>query len=173
MTGYVTLLESAWEVSMLPSNGESRLFKVIIWPHSEKQIAELSSGAPLWWRVYPSLAFLPPFSVSSSALVQLKTEERNKLDTEHDLRVSVSPITPHSGTLVKSINLRSMMPGLLLMLQWVFHKNFRAQCFSVFTYWGNEKLIFFFCLKLNYWFFLIPLCLHFYLNNFCNFFITH
>lgn len=101
----------------LPSNKESQLVELSCDRTLQKKFTEVSFS--LFWcsavmSEYPSLAtravkILLPFSTAYlcecgfSALVQLKTKNRNRLDIEHDLRVALSTIMPDFETLIRSI----------------------------------------------------------------------
>jgi len=100
----------------LPSNEESQLVERSCDRTLKKKFTEVSLSQ--FWcsnvmSEYTSLAtravkILLPFSTTNlcecglSALVQLKTKHRNRLDIEHDLRVALSTITPDFETLVRS-----------------------------------------------------------------------
>ena len=100
----------------LPSNEESQLVELSCDRTLKKKFTEVSLSH-FWCSTvmseYPSLAtravkILLPFSTTYlcecgfSALVQLKTKHRNRLDIEHDLRVALSTITPDFETLVRT-----------------------------------------------------------------------
>uniref|UniRef100_A0A674N592 Uncharacterized protein n=1 Tax=Takifugu rubripes TaxID=31033 RepID=A0A674N592_TAKRU len=104
------------ESIMLPSNEESMLVKLSCDRTLKKKFMEVSLSH-FWCSIvmseYLSLAtravkILLPFSTTYlcecgfSALVQLKTKHRNRLDIEHDLRVALSTVTPDFETLVRS-----------------------------------------------------------------------
>lgn len=52
----------------------------------------------------PDLPFSATYLCESgfSTVVQLKSKQRNRFDTEHDLRVALSTVTPDFETLIKS-----------------------------------------------------------------------
>lgn len=100
----------------LPSSDECQLVELSCDRTLRKKFTEVSLSQ--FWcndvmREYPSIAsravkILLPFSTTYlcecgfSALVQLKTKYRNKLNIEHDLRVALSCIQPDFETLVKA-----------------------------------------------------------------------
>lgn len=100
----------------LPSNEEHQLVDLSCDLTLKKRFGEVSLSH--FWcsdvmTEYPSLATLAvktilPFSTTYlcesgfSTLVQLKSKQRNRLDTEHDLRVALSTVTPDFETLIKS-----------------------------------------------------------------------
>ncbi|XP_028666310.1 protein FAM200A-like [Erpetoichthys calabaricus] len=104
------------ESAMLPSNEESQLVEPSCDCTLKKKFMEVSLFQ-FWCSTlmgeYPCLAtravkILLPFSTTNlfecgfSALVQLKTKHRNRLDIEYDLAVALSTVTPEFETLVRS-----------------------------------------------------------------------
>ena len=103
------------ESVMLPSNEEHQLVEVSCDQTLQKRFGEVTLSH--FWcsdvmAEYSSLATLAvkallPFSTTYlcesgfSTLVQLKSKQRNRLDTEHDLRVALSTVIPDFETLIK------------------------------------------------------------------------
>ncbi|XP_049321925.1 protein FAM200B-like [Astyanax mexicanus] len=104
------------ESVMLPSNEEHQLVELSCDQTLKKRFGDVSLSQ--FWcsdvmAEYSSLASLAiktilPFSTTYlcesgfSTLVQLKSKQRNRLNTEHDLRVTLSTVTPDFETLIKS-----------------------------------------------------------------------
>ena len=100
----------------LPSNEEHQLVELSCDQTLKKRFGEVTLSH--FWcsdvmSEYPSLAHLAvktllPFSTTHlcesgfSTLLQLKSKQRNRLDTEHDLRVALSTVLPDFETLIKN-----------------------------------------------------------------------
>lgn len=100
----------------LPSNEEHQLVELSCDQTMKRRFGEVSLSH--FWcsdvmAEYPSLATLAvktllPFSTTYlcesgfSTLLQLKSKQRNRLDTEHDLRVALTTVIPDFENLIKS-----------------------------------------------------------------------
>ena len=104
------------EIITLPSNEEHQLVKLSCDQTMKKRFGEVT--LPHLWcndvmSEYPSLATLAvktllPLSTTYlcesgfSTMLKLKSKQRNRLDTEHDLRVALSTVLPDFETLIKN-----------------------------------------------------------------------